>query len=192
MHQRNTFIKEHLDRAIANHQWLRNYYKVEVVQLGVEESDHYPLLIKMVGEEVKSHIPFRFNNAWITNSSNHQIVYNAWRKDIKRGMETYKTMGKLNNTTWALKELNMNFFGYAHTKIQELEDELLNIQHMGMATRNREKVWLKVGNQNSNFFHTSIIVQRRHNIISSINDGNCWLSSAPQITKYFIKEFDSI
>ena len=124
----------------------------------------------------------------------------------------------LNNTTKALQSWNKEFFGYTHTRIKALEEELVFfqqkeefqekpsarhgeiIEELRTQRERQEKifkqksreVWLQEGDRNTKFFHASIVIQRRRNRILSINDNSVWLHSAEEIGNYFRREFNEL
>lgn len=71
-------IRRRLDRAISDSDWLRLFPQAMVHHLGLEGSDHVPILIKTVEEEVVSHWPFSFIQTWTINSSNFKVVKEVW------------------------------------------------------------------------------------------------------------------
>lgn len=157
---------------------------------------------------------FRFLQAWTTDNQSHQIVQQAWKQETSQFLWSYKLDTSLRNTTRALQRWNRESFGYAHLKIKELEKELeitqqqdqpsakqdeirmqLEVQRNRMESIYRQKsrdVWLKQGDKNSKFFHLSLLIKRRHNIIEMIKDGQNWITNAKEISSYFVTKFEEL
>ena len=122
-------IKEIIDSAVANNEWLQINPKATVHNLTMEESDHCPILIDSKDETKKFHRPFRFFQAWTTDTSRFYIVKKAWEEPRRMlGMECHKLVKSHMNTTKALKVWNRNHFGLAHNRIASFEKELNFLQ----------------------------------------------------------------
>lgn len=104
-------------------------------------------------------------------------------------MECHQLQRSLFNTFKALRIWNRDHFGIAQTRIKNLEDELgrlsmdgnegkrisiledLCIQRARLESilcQKSQETWLKKGDKNSGFFHTSLTIKRRKNKILSI------------------------
>lgn len=125
----NAFIKERLDRFIANKDWLEIFEEAMVEHLNSEASDYAPILLSTDGGEVRTGMrPFQFLEMWITNMSSHNVVQRAWDLQVRGGMETHKVLRRLQATAKALREWNRNHFGYTQERIKMLEHELELVQ----------------------------------------------------------------
>ena len=106
-------------------------------------------------------------------------------------------------------------FGYAKTRIKEIEDKLKVVQELDHSHENlaievtlnlelnewlereelkwRQKsreLWLKEGDRNSKFFHLSTVIRRRRNFIAEIKlQNNQWIQARADIEKYFTDHF---
>ncbi|KAF3449229.1 hypothetical protein FNV43_RR09957 [Rhamnella rubrinervis] len=74
----NVIIKERLDRAVANHDWICGFPEAVVEHLAIEVSDHAPILINLAGKEEKWSRPFRFLKAWTNDKSSFKVVRGGW------------------------------------------------------------------------------------------------------------------
>lgn len=79
------FIRERIDRVVANKKWLWKFEDAKVIHLCAEFSDHTPILWQ-------THMPisnvrhqFRFFKAWMGDPSSMQVVENAWHQYVKSG-----------------------------------------------------------------------------------------------------------
>lgn len=130
-------------------------------------------------------------------------------------MHAHQLMKSLRGTTRALKIWNRNQFRMARVQIKELVQELLRLQGatnrecikqkkvskaLDLHRKRQESIfkqqlrelWLKEGDQNSKFFHTSTMIWRRRNFISTIKVGQEWKTSKQQIAEYFINQFKEL
>lgn len=122
----------------------------------------------------------------------------AWDSVAQRGMANHVMRKCLFTTSQALNIWNRDVFGFAQSRLKELEENLkivLNhqgnteveikvIQDQPKVQRNtleyifRQKsreVWLKHGDRNTKFFHLSLITQRRRNKIMAIKKEESWI-----------------
>lgn len=54
------------------------------------------------------------------------------------------------------------------------------------------KLWVKDGDKNTNFFHTSTVVQRRRNFVGTVKQGQESIHYHDQIGSFFINEFKTL
>lgn len=135
--------------------------------------------------------------------------------DNRHRMDYHKLRRSLLKTSIALKTWNKEIFGFADRKIRELEVELNSVQQETirdfakesiileklrthrdrwesiMREKSRE-VWLKEGDRNSGFFHTSLINRRSRNTIHAIKDNQNLIYDPGQIGQYFIHHFKEL
>ncbi|XP_028058205.1 uncharacterized protein LOC114262062 [Camellia sinensis] len=99
-------IKERLDRALCNDQWHTLFPEAWVQHLPRVNSDHYPLLISLLG--VVPHPlrrPFQMVAVWLTHLTFETLVQQSWnfsKKDLSLTIERFVAAA----TTW-----NMEVFG---------------------------------------------------------------------------------
>lgn len=175
---------------MAYKNWFQSNPQATVHHLPLEESDHCPILIQTGKLDTQGRRPFKFMQAWVSDVSSREIVLKAWNMDKKGGMDCHKLKRSLANTTRAFKKWNRAVFGYTHTTIKRLEDELENLQNDdNNSTRQQQiieelrnqrgkqesiniqkskELWLKAGDCNSNFFHVSTLIRKKRNRISAI------------------------
>lgn len=63
------FIKERLDRVIADHQWVLSHHKATLEPLTMEKSDHCSIILNTAEKDNVARRPFRFCEAWASDSS---------------------------------------------------------------------------------------------------------------------------
>ncbi|KAF4375099.1 hypothetical protein F8388_017245 [Cannabis sativa] len=57
-------IKERLDRALCDPEWMMTYPKAGVRALAIKDSDHAPLVVDLLLDRERFHTPFRYLDAW--------------------------------------------------------------------------------------------------------------------------------
>ncbi|XP_060202297.1 uncharacterized protein LOC132630739 [Lycium barbarum] len=75
-------IWKRLDRFLANEQWEECFSKTSILHLARYSSDHCPLLINMMTEEVNAIRYFKFLNFWAEQEDFLNIVKEQWEVDI--------------------------------------------------------------------------------------------------------------
>lgn len=121
-------IKERLDRAVANSDWISLYPSELIEHLRTENSDHMPILIQTTAMENKGIRPFKFLEAWTTDDSSNSVIQEGWNGDTRGGMAEHKIKRALTHTSKALSKWNKESFGFAQANITRLEGELERIQ----------------------------------------------------------------
>lgn len=204
-------IRQRLDRAIANHQWLDLFPKEKVDHITAESLYHCPFVLSLYEVTQQLNRLFHFIEAWTSDKSSFEVVEAVW----KDGMHWLQLRIILFNTLKPLKTWNRENFGFAQIKIKELEEKLNAAQSDPIGRSSEEiqikgklqihrarkesilcqkskEVWLKKGDRNSKFFHTSLIVRRRRNAIHCIKDGQKWIQDLKGISEYFTTQFKEL
>lgn len=76
-HEGLSLIKEHIDRAVADHAWLQLFPNAKVTLLTLEDSDHVPLLLHVMKVGKEGRRPFKFLKVWTLDPDSKQVVKNA-------------------------------------------------------------------------------------------------------------------
>ena len=164
-----------------------------------------------------SHRPFCFEAVWIRNPSYYSVIDTAWNKEV-RGSHFTKLCKKHEATCKALCEWNKEVFGLCQTRINSLIHKISKTQRVEPSDWNgntegtlqallREwllrsdvlwhqksrELWLKEGDKNTNFFHLSTIIRRRHNNIDAITgDDGGWITDTCLIRQHLQENFKNL
>jgi hypothetical protein len=122
-------IKERLDRGICNPDWQSLFPKAGVRHLVAPNSDYNPILLDTHLESSKGSRPFRFEAMWARDESSIEVVEKAWAIPVK-GSQNLKLMKRIHNVRQEFISWNKQVFGYAKTRIKELEDHLKELQDL--------------------------------------------------------------
>ena len=111
-HRHGGFVLEHLDRAVANNQWLSQNPGSKVQHLHSNSSDHQAIIVKPEGINPKPKRSFKFEQMWLRDKGCSSTVTNAWGPLII-GATMTKVAGKVQNcgkklTEWSKKSFVMS------------------------------------------------------------------------------------
>ncbi|KAF4358084.1 hypothetical protein G4B88_021833 [Cannabis sativa] len=134
------------------------------------------------------------------------------------GSLDFQFLGKLKGVKYDLKKWNQEVFGFSDRRLVALRRQLAEIQKDSIShasvqresevqleiiemeermdriwrQKSREN-WIRFGDANSKFFHTSTIIRRRRNFIGYVEDSHgVWLSDREEIGNYFNHHFRDI
>lgn len=96
-------IKERIDIAIADQEWIVQFPKAAVEHFLAECSDHSLITLRMDGAELFNYRPFRFIKAWASDNLSFNVVQKALDEGWKDGIESHQLRMSLSNTSKALK-----------------------------------------------------------------------------------------
>ncbi|XP_073359845.1 uncharacterized protein [Aegilops tauschii subsp. strangulata] len=134
-----------LDWFFTSASWMTSFPDTTALPLARPISDHLPCMIKIGTTIPKSKI-FRFENYWLKHDTFKDVVRKAWGSTV-RGSDIAKTIT---------------------AKFKLLKETLLNVlQHQQIYWKQRGKIkGVKLGDENTKFFHTKATINHRHNNIA--------------------------
>uniref|UniRef100_A0A803NN45 Reverse transcriptase n=1 Tax=Cannabis sativa TaxID=3483 RepID=A0A803NN45_CANSA len=147
------------------------------VKFPILGSDHAPICLQTLGDNLKLRYPFRFSKS--------DFALDCER--VVKGVESSESplVRKLARTKWELKKWNQEVFGFCDRKLVSLRHQLGEIQRDIITQENvqreaevqleilemegrMDRIWrqksrklIRFGDANSKFFHSSTIINRR-------------------------------
>ncbi|KAL6184298.1 hypothetical protein ACLB2K_045701 [Fragaria x ananassa] len=120
---RKVFIKERLDRAMANIHWCTAQSKTQVFHLSKIGSDHRPILIDTLPVETKGKPLFRYENFWNDHEECIPLIRGICRTEgLANPMRRWIT--NLGESTLALKKWSRTVFPTSHAQVRSLIQDL--------------------------------------------------------------------
>ncbi|KAG6506034.1 hypothetical protein ZIOFF_031349 [Zingiber officinale] len=210
-----------LDRCLINSDWLDVFpgYDYEVISLGL--FDHSPLIVHIKNLIPQRASPFKFFNMWTTHPHFKQIVSTVWRSPIS-GSHMFVLWSKLKLLAKELRVLNRVEFSDVFVRIANCKASLDHLQsnlHQAPLDQDlldqeralaihyrslkfyeesyfRQKAradWLKLGDQNTKYFHQSLKLRyAKNNIVSlRLQDGSMCFDH-PTISRAMIDFYEDL
>lgn len=190
-------IHRKIDRVLTNGQWIGLFPFAEAVFHQPGMSDHSAVSVDLgCGRVLRP--PFRFFNMWVSHPRFLETVGEAWNTSVD-GFVMYQVARKLKVVKGALKTLNRSDFSDISRRVHDAKAALDSVQDELQGDRTsvdlarQEKVciqlyeelrtkeecffkqksrirWLKEGDLNTRFFHSSVVDRQHRNRITSIMD----------------------
>ncbi|KAG7572529.1 hypothetical protein ISN44_As09g008890 [Arabidopsis suecica] len=189
----NQWIQCCLDRALGNEAWFHLFPRVQAEFLERIGSDHRPLFLRFVSENISRTGRFMFDKRWTSKPDLLNIIREGWNKEgnvgqndiLHRIAECRKLISR-----WKRLSSQNSKDRIKHLRNQ-LDNEGMKLQpHHGLMRslrwnlaeayreeelywklRSKEK-WLRDGDRNTKFFHGSVQRRRVQNRILSLFDDN--------------------
>jgi hypothetical protein len=200
------FIKERLDRVVANKEWYEAHPDVEVVVGAAICSDHSPIWVFPEGQRGRSRRPriFRFEAEWETHKKCRKIIEEVWKdpsydENPWRSLSNHMEGCKNNLVRWQRQDIGRSKRDFEEKckklasmqgdgnnpdvrQASELQRELQGqMEQEELRWRQRAKInWLVNGDRNSKYFHACANQRRKVNSIKKIRDerGRNWETQA--------------
>ncbi|KAK2985871.1 hypothetical protein RJ640_009941 [Escallonia rubra] len=193
--QRNP-IMSRLDRFFISADWENHFKNVAQKALPRVISDHSPIILD-VNSLRKARTYFKFENMWLENEGFIDLVKNCWSSCNFEGWPSFILAKKLKILKKQLREWSKVEFGNMNSRKSQImteidtlnnkEEELLlsdedsqrrlslqlefhqitKMEEISWRQKSRE-TWLKLGDENSRYFHMMASMKRRRNFISAI------------------------
>jgi hypothetical protein len=196
-HRHDRYVKERLDRALANIEWRYIYPAVKIINGEPRHSDHRPLILDTNCTPVPTpsfdHV-FRFEAAWLQEDSCAQLVRDAWN-DTFDGFSS--AADRIRKVAVKLQDWNRNVLGDLQKRIKKtrkdlnrclkdtISQESIHREHvlrfklerledqLDVYWKQRAHVdWLKHGDRNTRFFHSCCSERKRRNRITKLKKEN--------------------
>ncbi|GJT25269.1 reverse transcriptase [Tanacetum coccineum] len=213
----NANIWERIDQALANESLLVTFPSQTLTHCPILRSDHALLLYNTCPTHKKRQKGFRFESMWMLESSCEETVLNTWSdsssSNVIADLEQNLAHCAKNLTSWSRKHFQNN-----RKVIEELTNELRLVQSATpMAANNaRQRLlgkkleetwrkkemfwhqclrvnWIKFGDQNTHFFHLSMIHKSQRNAITMLRNGEGqWVDDPVTLNTLIRNHFMSI
>jgi exonuclease III len=196
--QDDNFIKERLDRAVANMEWIALFREVTVYVLAARASDHKPLLLRLMHQDSEANPKyaksFKFEAKWHQEEDYGDVLNEAWQEGSYGNSGLQLVQNKLATcqralTRWSgkkqgnveeaikektkvVEELQMREGPGQWAEITRIKAEiefLMNQEDTKWKQRAKQN-WYLYGDRNTPFFHAWADHRRRINHIRSIKD----------------------
>ncbi|XP_059078117.1 uncharacterized protein LOC131067935 [Cryptomeria japonica] len=156
-------IAEKLDRFFLARDWNLAPLVFEAEVLVISGSDHFSVSLVVQKDEVPIRCPFKVEKMWIRELSFKERVVGWWKEAPARRLE--EDLGALNAKVMAegMDEVDFLTEKYLLSKY----GEFLQREEIYWKQKSREN-WLKAGDRNTKFFHSSMKARRSLNIILSL------------------------
>ncbi|KAF5442560.1 hypothetical protein F2P56_035204 [Juglans regia] len=116
-----------LDRILMNNSCATNYPSTCMEYLSRSSSDHAPMVMWLDKPSTRyGPSPFRFQEMWTRHEDFFNCVKTVWEEEAM-GTGLWKLACKLKKLRVALKQWNVNVFGWTHTHIDQLEKEIVDL-----------------------------------------------------------------
>ncbi|KAJ1259810.1 hypothetical protein BS78_10G184600 [Paspalum vaginatum] len=191
----DTYIKERLDRAVADEHWRDHFLAFHVRNGDPKHSDHRPVIVEVersFSEEQRSgEKSFCFEAGWVQEEDCDMIVKNAWGLSMEA--RSKKVRHALGEVAAQLTDWSRNVLGDLEKRIKHTKKELEACRRRGISKENVEREnllrykmqkleeqkdiywrqrahanWLKNGDRNTTYFQQYASERRKKNRIKML------------------------
>lgn len=124
-HRGDDYIRERLDRAVANVEWRIHFPLVHVLNGDPYHSDHRPVIVsteKKKEERAVGKKPFHFEANWLEESQCRKVVEEAWEgAQLGVGSGVYEALKEVSGS---LYEWSVNVLGDLEKRLKKAKKEL--------------------------------------------------------------------
>ncbi|KAL6218194.1 hypothetical protein ACLB2K_011409 [Fragaria x ananassa] len=209
-------MKERLDRCLGNNELIVALPHAQVFNLPIVGSDHRPLLFDSHPTETHSPKIFRFEHIWTSAASCEQIITSAW-VSASSTLAMPIWIANLKACQKSLSSWSLHHFPNSHKQVDILLSQLNHLHsnpipdagtQICSITKRIEELWvleeqfwhqrsrvswLKLGDQNTNFFHQSATKNRQRNRILRLrNSHGQWMDSDASIAATFLSYYQQL
>ncbi|KAJ6356597.1 hypothetical protein OIU78_004652 [Salix suchowensis] len=193
----NTILKK-LDWVFGNNCFSTKWRNAKATFLPRQDSDHSAMILNMAQRAKRGAATFKFLNFWTTQDNFMDTVKEVWQSQI-RGNPLFQITTKLNILKFRLKAIHNRHTSQISSRVGRakaqwaITQEKVDARPGDMERRQEERKWastyanlcrdeeayfkqksriqwLKLGDQNTRFFHKSLIHRQSRNTIRSLTD----------------------
>ncbi|KAB2601993.1 hypothetical protein D8674_002998 [Pyrus ussuriensis x Pyrus communis] len=192
--RKKDWVEERLDRVMANEKWQQLWPNSQVMHETVLASDHCPVFLISNIEGQKGRKMFRFEAYWVSEEECKNLVAKCWDRR-HNGNPVKRWVSSLNDCRYHLSRWNRTKFMGLGSRIHDLLSQLdllqrdwgpnydaireisrrideLRLQEESYWCQRSRVKWLREGDANTQFFHSSTLQRRRRNKIVKLRDEN--------------------
>ncbi|KAB2614065.1 hypothetical protein D8674_036381 [Pyrus ussuriensis x Pyrus communis] len=199
--RKGDWVEERLDRVMANEKWQQLWPNSHVMHETVLASDHCPVILISNIEGQKRRKMFRFEAYWVSEEECKILVEKCWDRR-HNGSPVNRWVRSLNDCRYRLSRWNRTKFMGRGCRIHDLLSQLdllqrdwgPNYDEIRKISRQIDEVkWLREGDANTQFFHSSTLQRRRRNKIVKLRAENgSWVESPSQVRQLVDNHFTSV
>jgi hypothetical protein len=211
------FIKERLDRGVANLEWRSLFPEAVVLVEAVISSDHAPLFLTIQRQPRRKSRPkqFRYKADWTLDKECKEVIRTTWQQPWMLtmrwdGLEKKLDACKQGLSQWRDNAQEPKFGTITRMKAQlaDLQDQeevgnnesISRLKHDIQVQLGKEDLWWRqrakvdwYGDRNTQYFHACVQSQRKKNRIERILDERGqWWESSDGVGKAFINYFTNL
>ncbi|XP_061366774.1 uncharacterized protein LOC133309926 [Gastrolobium bilobum] len=206
-------LQERLDRACANEEWNMAWPNRFLGHLPFFNSDHRPILVSnyQSSRELNGVKQFKFLAAWLTDPDFGNIVKRCWEEkgdwnEARKEFEVeasnwhhfvfrevlrqkHRLYARIQGLDWELEYRYDRELARLQGELwKELETILLR-EEVSWFQRSQVS-WLKFGDKNTKFFHSTTIARRRSNKVLAIkNERGEWTADSSELVETVVGYF---
>ncbi|KAK4271588.1 hypothetical protein QN277_020262 [Acacia crassicarpa] len=215
----SSLVRERIDRALGNVEFRTEFDHAMVFHIEPVGSDHHALIVDCCYTEVKTVREFKFEANWVLHVDFLNVVKSSWLvQTVLADDRLLDLIRRLNICRERLVEWSRKEFPNFRKTIDHLcsrllacyegplsQEMLLEAENLvGLIEENwikeetywwqRSRIsWLKSGDQNTKFFHSSVIQRRQRNKILRLKgEDGCWLEERGAIHDSFNKFYRTL
>ncbi|XP_059068682.1 uncharacterized protein LOC131078213 [Cryptomeria japonica] len=163
-------IAEKLDRFFLARDWNLARLVFEAKFLAISGSDHFLVSLVVQKDGVPLRCPFKVEKMWLREQGFREQKLKIWNMDVFGNIfdEKHKIEGELGALNSKVLVEGMDEVDYLMEKdLLSRYGEVLQREEIFWSQKSREN-WLRVGDRNTKFFHSSMKVKRSLNKILSL------------------------
>ncbi|XP_074288589.1 uncharacterized protein LOC141613746 [Silene latifolia] len=179
-HENESKVYSRIDRVLMNDQWLNTFPEAVATFLPEGLYDHCPCLIRTDAMYVKRKASFKYYNMWALSDDFVPIVESSWNTEVE-GTPMFRVQ------QLSLDPLN-ELLCHAEKECATELKVLNKARNSYLAQKSKEN-WVKEGDANTSFFHSSIKKRRMRNRVFNVKDMEGKLCSTPEDIKSAFEDY---
>lgn len=219
-HLASNYIKERLDRAVANGAWRARFPLVRVINGDPRHSDHRSVIVETGATEKQQwgqplEIMQKFEARWLEEEECQARVEEAWENALEGGQtRLMEIQSRVLKELWAW---DRTVLGELKKRVKNLRKELEKCRREPISNRqvNREHLlryklerlldqqhiywkqrahstWLTKGDRNTKFFHAQASEKKKRNTIQKLQDGHGGLVAGNQLKSFISNQYQQL